>query len=138
MKDLEHISQKLRELANQGVRIAIDDFGTGYSSLNYIHRLPIHTLKVDQSFVRDIRSGGDKACIVNAIVAMAHGLKLNIVAEGVETEEQFSYLQKLGCHQIQGFYYSPACPKEIIEKSLDKVTGPVHFLAAANCPITGP
>lgn len=134
MKDLEHISQKLRELANQGVRIAIDDFGTGYSSLNYIHRLPIHTLKVDQSFVRDIRSGGDEACIVNAIVAMAHGLKLHIVAEGVETEEQLIYLKKLGCHQVQGFYYSPACPKEIIEKSLGQVTGRVHFLAAGQSP----
>jgi diguanylate cyclase (GGDEF)-like protein/PAS domain S-box-containing protein len=121
MKDLEHISQKLRELADLDVRIAIDDFGTGYSSLNYIHRLPIHTLKVDQSFVRDIRSGEDEACIVNAIVAMAHGLRLEIVAEGVETEEQLAYLKKLGCHKVQGFYYGPARPKEIIEKSLGQV-----------------
>lgn len=121
MKDLEHISQKLRELADLDVRIAIDDFGTGYSSLNYIHRLPIHTLKVDQSFVQDIRSGGDEACIVNAIIAMAHGLKLEIVAEGVETDEQLAYLKNLGCHQVQGFYYGPARPKEMIEKSLGQV-----------------
>lgn len=138
MKDLEHISQKLRELAGLGVRIAIDDFGTGYSSLNYIHRLPIHTLKVDQSFVRDIRSGGDEACIVNAVVAMAHGLKLDIVAEGVETEEQLAYLRKLGCHQVQGFYYSPAHPKEIIEKTLGQISGRVHFLAAGQLPCSWP
>lgn len=121
MKDLEHISQKLRELASLDVRIAIDDFGTGYSSLNYLHRLPIHTLKVDQSFVRGIRSGEDEACIVNAIVAMAHGLRLEIVAEGVETDEQLAYLKNLGCHQVQGFYYGPAQPRGVIEKTLGQI-----------------
>lgn len=118
MNDLEQISQKLRELASLGVRIAIDDFGTGYSSLNYIHRLPIHTLKVDQSFVKAIRRGEDGACIVNAIVAMAHGLKLQIVAEGVETDEQLTYLKSLGCHQVQGFFYGPARPADVIGKTL--------------------
>lgn len=122
MNDLEQISQKLRELADFGVRIAIDDFGTGYSSLNYIHRLPIHTLKVDQSFVKAIRSGEDGACIVNAIIAMAHGLKLEIVAEGVETDEQLAYLKNLGCHQVQGFYYGPARPADVIEKNLGHLT----------------
>lgn len=120
MNDLEQISQKLRELADFGVRIAIDDFGTGYSSLNYIHRLPIHTLKVDQSFVKAIRSGEDGACIVNAIIAMAHGLKLDIVAEGVETNEQLAYLKQLGCHQIQGFIHGAARPAEVIGKSLNR------------------
>ncbi|MFP3979345.1 EAL domain-containing protein [Marinobacter sp. KMM 10035] len=118
MNDLEQISHKLRELADIGVRIAIDDFGTGYSSLNYLHRLPIHTLKVDQSFVKAIRSGIDDACIVNAIVAMAHGLKLEIVAEGVETEKQLDYLRALGCHQVQGFFYGPAQPAAEISKLL--------------------
>ncbi|MBD3640407.1 MAG: EAL domain-containing protein [Marinobacter sp.] len=118
MSDLDQISHKLRELAMVGVRIAIDDFGTGYSSLNYLHRLPIHTLKVDQSFVRAIRSGEDGACIVNAIVAMAHGLKLEIVAEGVETDEQLAYLRNLGCHQVQGFFYGPARPAEEVFKTL--------------------
>jgi len=120
MSDLDQISHKLRELATVGVRIAIDDFGTGYSSLNYLHRLPIHTLKVDQSFVRAIRSGEDGACIVNAIVAMAHGLKLEIVAEGVETDEQLSYLRNLGCHQVQGFFYGPARPAEEVFKALEE------------------
>jgi diguanylate cyclase (GGDEF)-like protein/PAS domain S-box-containing protein len=119
MNDLEQISQKLRQLADHGVRIAIDDFGTGYSSLNYLHQLPIHTLKVDQSFVRGIGNGEDDACIVNAIVAMAHGLKLDIVAEGVETDAQLAYLRGLGCQQVQGFLYGPAQPPEAISKMLD-------------------
>ncbi|SFN32407.1 EAL domain-containing protein [Marinobacter pelagius] len=122
MSDLDQISHKLRELATVGVRIAIDDFGTGYSSLNYLHRLPIHTLKVDQSFVRAIRSGEEGACIVNAIVAMAHGLKLEIVAEGVETDEQLSYLRNLGCHQVQGFFYGPARPAGEVFKALEERT----------------
>ncbi|WP_417545879.1 EAL domain-containing protein [Marinobacter sp.] len=124
MNDLEQISQKLRELADLGVRIAIDDFGTGYSSLNYLHRLPIHTLKVDQSFVKAIRSGVDDACIVNAIIAMAHGLKLEIVAEGVETDKQLEYLRSLGCHQVQGFFYGPAQPATDISKLLALTTVP--------------
>ena len=124
MNDLEQISQKLRELADLGVRIAIDDFGTGYSSLNYLHRLPIHTLKVDQSFVKAIRSGVDDACIVNAIIAMAHGLKLEIVAEGVETDKQLEYLRTLGCHQVQGFFYGPAQPATDISKLLALTTAP--------------
>lgn len=118
MNDLEQISHKLRELADLGIRIAIDDFGTGYSSLNYLHRLPIHTLKVDQSFVRAIRSSAGDTCIVNAIVAMAHGLKLEIVAEGVETDKQLEYLRSLGCHQVQGFFYGPAQPASDIAKLL--------------------
>lgn len=123
MTDLEQISRKLRELANNGVRIAIDDFGTGYSSLNYLHRLPIHTLKVDQSFVQAIRKGDDGACIVNAIVAMAHGLKLEIVAEGVETDDQLHYLRTLGCHQVQGFFYGPAQPAADITRMLATAGG---------------
>ncbi|PVY79005.1 PAS domain S-box-containing protein/diguanylate cyclase (GGDEF)-like protein [Tamilnaduibacter salinus] len=118
MTDLEQISRKLRKLAGHGVRIAIDDFGTGYSSLNYLHRLPIHTLKVDQSFVHGIRRGEEGACIVNAIVAMAHGLELDIVAEGVETDLQLAYLRNLGCQQIQGFYYGAATPAAEIERRL--------------------
>ncbi|GGE68518.1 hypothetical protein GCM10011533_21120 [Streptosporangium jomthongense] len=129
MNDLEQISQKLRELANIGIRIAIDDFGTGYSSLNYLHRLPIHTLKVDQSFVKAIRSSADDACIVNAIVAMAHGLKLEIIAEGVETDKQLEYLRTLGCHQVQGFFYGPAQPATDIAKLLKKTK------ATLRCPI---
>ncbi|MEH6355884.1 MAG: EAL domain-containing protein [Marinobacter sp.] len=119
MSDLEQISQKLRQLADHGIRIAIDDFGTGYSSLSYLHQLPIHTLKVDQSFVRGIGNGEGDACIVNAIVAMAHGLKLDIIAEGVETDAQLAYMRGLGCQQIQGFLYGPAQPPEAISRMLN-------------------
>ncbi len=110
MNDLEQMTKKLNRLAEHGITIAIDDFGTGYSSLNYLRQLPIHTLKVDQSFVKDIEETMGDACIVNAIVNMAHGLKLNIVAEGVETETQLDYLRNLGCQEIQGFYFGKAEP----------------------------
>lgn len=113
MNDLERMIQKLSLLSKLGVSIAIDDFGTGYSSLSYIHKLPIHTLKVDQSFVRDLHNQLDEACIVNAIIAMAKGLKLNIVAEGVETADQYAYLKALGCHEIQGFLFGKAQPAAI-------------------------
>ncbi|SET50574.1 PAS domain S-box-containing protein/diguanylate cyclase (GGDEF) domain-containing protein [Marinobacter segnicrescens] len=110
MNDLEQVSHTLRELAGHGVRIAIDDFGTGYSSLNYLHHLPIHTLKIDRSFVHGIRSGNDGACIVNAIIAMAQGLKLEIVAEGVETQDQLDYLSTSDCDLVQGFLFGRAQP----------------------------
>jgi diguanylate cyclase (GGDEF)-like protein/PAS domain S-box-containing protein len=117
MNDLENMTQKLSQLSDAGVTIAIDDFGTGYSSLNYLHRLPIHTLKVDQSFIRDLGDSPEEACIVNAIVSMAHGLKLNIVAEGVENSHQLDYLRSLGCQEVQGFYFGRAEPaQKIFEK----------------------
>ncbi len=112
MNDLEHMIQKLSKLSDSGIRIAIDDFGTGYSSLNYLHKLPINTLKVDQSFVHDIQNSENEACIVDAIIAMAHGLKLNIVAEGVETTRQLNYLKSLGCHELQGFFFGKARPAD--------------------------
>ncbi len=120
MNDLQQMTRKLNTLSEHGVTIAIDDFGTGYSSLNYLSQLPIHTLKVDQSFVKDIQNTIDEACIVNAIVNMAHGLKLNIVAEGVETEAQLEYLKQLGCHEIQGFYFGRAVPGEEVVARLSQ------------------
>ncbi|MGK0249195.1 MAG: diguanylate cyclase (GGDEF)-like protein/PAS domain S-box-containing protein [Oleispira sp.] len=112
MNDLDHMIKKLSKLADRGITIAIDDFGTGYSSLNYLHKLPIHTLKVDQSFVHDIQNSSNDACIVTAIISMAHGLKLNIIAEGVETASQLEYLKQLGCHEIQGFFFGKARPAD--------------------------
>jgi diguanylate cyclase (GGDEF)-like protein/PAS domain S-box-containing protein len=112
MNDLDHMIKKLSKLADRGITIAIDDFGTGYSSLNYLHKLPIHTLKVDQSFVQDIQNSSNDACIVTAIISMAHGLKLNIIAEGVETASQLEYLKELGCHEIQGFFFGKARPAD--------------------------
>lgn len=108
MKDIGVVIAKLALLADTGVRVAIDDFGVGYSSLSYLRKLPIHTLKIDRSFVQDIRNESDHGSLVSAIVSMARGLTLNSVAEGVETETQVNFLRRLGCYEMQGFLFSRA------------------------------
>jgi len=110
MRDMEVIVPKLRALRKAGVRIAIDDFGTGYSSLSYLQRFPVNTLKIDRSFVGDIRADSGDASIINAIVAMARGLKLDLIAEGVETSTQLRYLRSQGCREVQGYIFSRPVP----------------------------
>ena len=110
-KDLEN-GPVLNALKNLGVRIAIDDFGTGYSSFGYLRRLPIDTLKIDQSFVRDIMVDADDAKIITAITAIAHSLRLNVVAEGVETIEQLTFLKRHQCDQVQGFLFNRPLPAD--------------------------
>ncbi len=110
MQDMEVIIPKLKELRRLGVHIAIDDFGTGYSSLSYLQQFPIQTLKIDRSFVGDIRADESDASIVNAIVAMARGLKLDLIAEGVENRTQLRYLHAQGCSEGQGFIFSKPVP----------------------------
>ena len=105
MHHAEETVMILQRLDEMGVRLAIDDFGTGYSSLSYLKRFPIHTLKIDRSFVCDISTDPDDAAIVTAIVAMARSLNLNVIAEGVETEEQAVFLRSLACHQAQGYHF---------------------------------
>lgn len=102
----------LRGLKKLGVHLSIDDFGTGYSSLSYLKQFPIDTLKIDQSFVRDVTSNADDAAIVTSIILMGHGLKLNIIAEGVETDSQLEFLRALRCNEIQGYLISPPVPAD--------------------------
>ncbi|MBO9610837.1 MAG: bifunctional diguanylate cyclase/phosphodiesterase, partial [Paenibacillaceae bacterium] len=113
--DVEYTIQTLQQLHELGVQISIDDFGTGYSSLNYLKRFSIDRLKVDQSFVRDILSDTNDADIVGTIIAMAHNLGLEVVAEGVETKEQLRFLQYQKCNEVQGYYFSRPIPPEEIE-----------------------
>lgn len=108
MKDPDEAIGKLHELKAMGVKISIDDFGTGYSSLNYLKRFPIDTLKVDQSFVSDVNTDSDDAAIVTAIITLAHALNLNVIAEGVETQEQLDFLRLLNCDEVQGFLFGKA------------------------------
>ena len=112
MSGPESARESLRRLKQAGVLVSVDDFGTGYSSLSYLRRLPIHTLKIDKSFIRDIQSDPDDAAIVTAIIALAHNLKLEVVAEGVETAEQLEFLRAHGCDLAQGFLLAAPLPAE--------------------------
>lgn len=113
MGDAGDVVCKLLCLKDLGISISVDDFGTGYSSLSYLKHLPIDTIKVDRAFVRDIVNDPDDAAIVDAIVAMAHALKLNVIAEGVETLEQLDFLRQRKCQQAQGYYFArPLEPRQ--------------------------
>ena len=111
--DMENSIKVLEQLHQLGVSIAIDDFGTGYSSLNYLSQLPFDTLKIDQSFLDKVHQDPKAASLTSAIIALAHSLGKNVVAEGVETEEQLRFLSDRGCHYAQGFYYAkPLSPDD--------------------------
>jgi len=119
----------LTELRSMGVQIAIDDFGTGYSSLSYLKRFPVTTLKIDRSFVQDICTDENDAAITTAIIAMAHSLRLSIVAEGVETSEQVAFLREKQCEIIQGYYFSRPLPVKEMTQILEKVTKqPIYLM----------
>ncbi len=118
MKDPEEVIIKLNMINNLGVRISIDDFGTGYSSLQLLKRLPINRLKIDRSFVKDILDDEEDVAIIKAIIALAKSLKLDIIAEGVETEGQRDFLIANGCINVQGHYYGHAVSAKEMEKTL--------------------
>jgi EAL domain-containing protein (putative c-di-GMP-specific phosphodiesterase class I) len=106
MQGVDETLATLSKLKDMGVRLAIDDFGTGYSSLSYLKRFPLDALKIDRSFVKDLPRDAEDAAITKAIIAMAHSLKLEVVAEGVESAEQLAFLQQHGCDLVQGFLFS--------------------------------
>jgi diguanylate cyclase (GGDEF)-like protein len=110
MSDAESAVETLRRIKARGMRLALDDFGTGYSSLSYLKRFPLDTLKIDRSFIRDVTSNPDDASIVLAIINLARGLKMRVVAEGVETAAQISLLHGQGCDEVQGYYIARPMP----------------------------
>jgi EAL domain-containing protein (putative c-di-GMP-specific phosphodiesterase class I) len=114
MKHSDSSVKTMIGLRDIGVKLAIDDFGTGYSSLSYLKRFPLYELKIDRSFVEDVTADPDDIAIVTAIIGMAHSLKLKVVAEGVETDEQREFLCHEGCEWLQGFLFSPPVPASAI------------------------
>jgi len=118
MSDIDESIRKLRSVRDLGLRIALDDFGTGYSSLAYLSKLPVDTLKIDRSFIRGMTENPDDTSIVSTIISLAQALKLKVVAEGVETEQQAQLLRLLRCDQAQGYLFSPPVPAERIEALL--------------------
>ncbi|MBD2872584.1 EAL domain-containing protein [Paenibacillus sp. IB182493] len=116
--DVGHVSRCLLALTDLGVNISVDDFGTGYSSFHYLKNFPIDRLKIDRSFVRDIQQDPSDAEIVAAIIAMAHNLNIQVIAEGVENEEQMAFLRKHNCDEMQGYFWSPPVTSANIEEML--------------------
>jgi EAL domain-containing protein (putative c-di-GMP-specific phosphodiesterase class I) len=110
MHDVDFTTSMLKDLQVMGVNLAVDDFGTGYSSLGYLKRFPLNTIKIDQSFIRELTIDPNDAAIVTAIIALGRGLNLNVVAEGVETQAQLDYLRSLNCEEMQGYLFSKPMP----------------------------
>jgi len=114
MLDPAAAAETLQQIKSLGIRLAIDDFGTGYSSLSYLHRFPLDTLKIDRSFISGAGDGGGEMEIARTIMPMAKNLRLDVVAEGVETIEQVALLKRLQCKYAQGYYFSkPLAPAEV-------------------------
>jgi diguanylate cyclase (GGDEF)-like protein len=129
MKRAEAAAVVLQSLKERGVQVALDDFGTGYSSLSYLRRFPVDTLKIDQSFVRQISTGGADTTLVTAVIAMARGLKLRVVAEGVETLEELEFLRAQGCDEAQGYYFSRPVPAPQFARLLETGIPEAGFVA---------
>ncbi len=123
MRDAEATITTLRQFKEMGLRLAIDDFGTGYSSLSYLKRFPLDTLKIDRSFLLDFASHSDDTAIITAIIAMARSLKLRVLAEGVETEQQLAFLRQQGCDEIQGYLFSKPIPADAMTQLLQANRG---------------
>ncbi len=118
MQNADYTNVVLRQLKDMGVKVALDDFGTGYSSLSYLKKFPIQTLKIDQSFIREMTTDASAVAIVNTVIVLAHSLKMNVVAEGVETQEQENLLREHHCETIQGYHLSSPQPAPALEAFL--------------------
>jgi len=118
LENVQEAIAKMRELKLMGIGFSLDDFGTGYSSLQYLNRLPLDQIKIDQSFVRDIATDPSDAAIVQTIIAMTEALGLNVIAEGVETHEQMEFLEHRGCHAFQGYFFGKPLPLEQFEMDI--------------------
>jgi polar amino acid transport system substrate-binding protein len=118
MKSMEHSIEKLDAIKHMGIRISLDDFGTGYSSLNYLQTLPIDIVKIDRSFVNEISRRPHNTLIINDIISIAHKSQMSVIAEGVETEDQLSYLRQENCDAMQGFYRCRPLPGKEVEQWL--------------------
>jgi EAL domain-containing protein (putative c-di-GMP-specific phosphodiesterase class I) len=127
MKDIEYSARILRQIEKLGVHISLDDFGNGYSSFGYLRRFPFKSLKIERSFIRDMAVDTNSQAITSAIISLAHTLELDVVAEGVETEEQLNFLKSQICDEIQGFLFSRPLPFDeldlILKRTLHKPAG---------------
>ena len=126
MRNPEAAAAVLHAVRAMGVELALDDFGTGYSSLASLKLYPFSMVKIDRSFVTQITSNAEDATIATAIIAMAHGLRLRVVAEGVETQGQFNYLRVKHCDEMQGYLFSRPVAADAFERSCDMTCDPVH------------
>ncbi len=128
MSNAEESAATLQQLSRMGVAVSVDDFGTGYSSMSCLHRFPLDKLKIDRSFIHALTASTEAAAIVQGIIRLAHGLRLKVIAEGVETSEQMQFLRTHGCDQVQGFYLSPPLPaaayEELIRAEVESHTCP--------------
>ncbi|HEY0823521.1 MAG TPA: EAL domain-containing protein, partial [Ramlibacter sp.] len=123
--NLDAAISKMRSLKEMGVRLSVDDFGIGYSSLSYLKHLPIDELKIDRSFVKDILAVGNDAAIAGTIIGLCRNLGLEVIAEGVETEEQRAFLARQGCHRYQGYLFCRPLPIGELEAFIDAAEGGV-------------
>ncbi|WP_331281020.1 bifunctional diguanylate cyclase/phosphodiesterase [Brevibacillus thermoruber] len=124
--DMDNAVPILQNIRDLGVHISIDDFGTGYSSFSYVKHLPVDTLKIDASFIRDVHTNKESQAIVRAILTIAQTLHLNVIAEGVEREEQLAFLHEEGCNEGQGYLFSKPIPRQDIEALLKASAGEPH------------
>ena len=118
----EDARQQMKKLRNLGIHLSIDDFGTGYSSLSYLHELPVNTVKIDQSFVRNLQATTGALPLIQAIISASHALGLSVIAEGVETDTQKHILVRMGCDTLQGYLLARPLPVERVEELLASVS----------------